>query len=57
MNVIDLDCQKRYTFAAKIVAETGVAVKAKLTNNPDELRSFIGNGSKLVFEAGCNWDS
>lgn len=55
MEFVGLDCHKRYTFATKIVAETGVVVKAKLANNPDELRSFIGKGSRVVLEAGRNW--
>jgi len=57
MKFVGLDCHKRYTFATKIVADTGVVVKAKLANNPDELGSFIGKGSKVVLEAGYNWGS
>ncbi len=56
MNYIGFDCHKRYTFATKIVAESGEVVKQKLANRPEELRGFIGEGSSVVLEAGRNWD-
>jgi transposase len=56
MNYIGFDCHKHYTFATKIVAESGQVIKQKLANRPEELRGFIGRGSKVVLEAGRNWD-
>jgi transposase len=55
MDYIGLDCHKHYTFATKIVAESGQVIKQKLANRPEELRGFIGTGSKVVVEAGRNW--
>jgi transposase len=55
MNYIGLDCHKHYTFATKIVAESGEIIKQKLVNTPEELRGFIGEGSRVVLEAGRNW--
>ena len=55
MNYIGLDCHKHYTFATKIVAESGKVIKQKLVNTPEALRCFIGEGSRVVLEAGRNW--